>query len=67
MAARDPVAPPIAAALASPDEPTEQTRAGLALALARPVVQRFSDSFLLSNLGRQSVPNTARLDFFPVA
>jgi hypothetical protein len=65
--AGDPVAPLIAAALASPDEPTEQTRAGLALALARPVVHRFSDSFLISNLGRQSLPNTARLDFFPVA
>jgi len=65
--AGDPVAPAIAAALASADEPAEQTRAGLALALARPVVHRFSDSFLLSNLGRQFVPNTARLDFFPVA
>jgi hypothetical protein len=67
LPAGEPVAPLIAAALASRDEPTEQTRAGLALALARPVVHRFSDSFLISNLGRQSVPNTARLDFFPVA
>jgi hypothetical protein len=67
VAAGVPVAPLVAAALASPDEPTEQTRAGLALALARPVVRRFSDSFLISNLGRQSLPNTDRLDFFPVA
>jgi len=61
------VVPAIDAALLSPDEPTEQTHAGLALALARPIVHRFSDSFLISNLGRQSLPNTARLDFFPVA
>ena len=67
VAAGVPVAPLIATALASPDEPTEQTRAGLALALARPIVRRFSDSFLISNLGRQSLPNTDRLDFFPVA
>ena len=63
----DPVEPAITAALLSAGEPTEQTRAGLALALARPVVHRFSDSFLISNLGRQSLPNAERLDFFPVA
>lgn len=63
----EPVAPAVAAALLTPDEPMEQTRAGLTLALSRPIVNRFSDSLLISNLGRQSLPDVARLEFFPVA
>jgi hypothetical protein len=67
LRAGDPVVPSVVAALLTPDEPTEQTRAGLALALTRPVVNRFSDSLLISNLGRQSLPDVAQLEFFPVA
>ena len=67
LRAGDPVVPSVAAALLTADEPTEQTRAGLALTLTRPIVNRFSDSLLISNLGRQSLPDTARLEFFPVA
>jgi len=67
LRAGDPVAPSVAAALLSPDEPTEQTRAGLVLTLTHPIVNRFSDSLLVSNLGRQSLPGTTRLEFFPVA
>jgi hypothetical protein len=67
VASGEPVEPVISSALLSADEPNEQTSAGLALALARPVVNRFSDTFLISNLGRQSLPNSERLDFFPVA
>ena len=67
LQAGDPVVPSVAAALLTADEPTEQTRAGLALTLTRPIVNRFSDSLLISNLGRQSLPDTARLEFFPVA
>lgn len=55
-------------ALASPDEPGEQVSAPKALmALLTPVVERFSDTILLSNLGRHEVPGVSRLDFFPVA
>ena len=67
LEAGEPVVPAVASALLTPDEPTEQTRAGLALALSRPIVNRFSDSLLLSNLGRQSLPDVTRLEFFPVA
>jgi hypothetical protein len=67
LTAGTPVVPPVLAALASPDEPPEQAHAGLALALARPLIRRFSDSLLVSNLGRQAVPSAEQLQFFPVA
>ena len=35
--------------------------------LLEPVVDRFSDTILISNLGRHRVPGVDRLDFFPVA
>ena len=63
-----PVARVVQDALASPDEPGEQVNAPKALmALLTPVVERFSDTILLSNLGRQQVPGVSRVDFFPVA
>ena len=37
------------------------------LALLAPVVDRFSDTILVSNLGRHRVDGVTRLDFFPVA
>jgi hypothetical protein len=62
-----PVVARIEAALASPYEPREQVRTGIALTLARPIVYRLSDSLLVSNLGRQRLPGAERIDFFPVA
>lgn len=59
--------PLVADALATPEEPAEQVKASPALSLLTPLVDRFSDSFLLSNLGRHDVPGVSRLDFFPVA
>lgn len=65
---RGPVARLVQEALASPDEPGEQVSAPKALmALLAPVVERFSDTILLSNLGRHDVPGVTRIDFFPVA
>ncbi len=56
------------AALVSTEEPGEQVSAPKALVAAlAPVVERFSDTILLSNLGRHPVAGISRLDFFPVA
>lgn len=63
----DPVGPAVIAALATDAEPPEQVRAGLLVALARPLVNRLSDSVLLSNLGSHRIPGAERLEFFPVA
>lgn len=55
-------------ALATPDEPGEQVSAPkLVMSLLEPVVERFSDTLLISNLGRHRLPGVERLDFFPVA
>lgn len=62
------VAAAVRDALASVEEPGEQVSAPRPLmALLAPVVERFSDTVLVSNLGRQRVPGVERLDFFPVA
>ena len=54
--------------MASADEPGEQVSAPKALmALLAPVVDRFSDTILVSNLGRHRLGGVTRLDFFPVA
>lgn len=58
----------VSRALRTPDEPTEQVSAPkLVMRALEVVVDRFSDSLLISNLGRQAVPGVSRLDFFPVA
>lgn len=63
-----PVADLVQEALASPDEPGEQVSAPkVVMRLLEPVVERFSDTLLISNLGRHRVPGVERLDFFPVA
>jgi hypothetical protein len=63
-----PVVAPVQAALRSADEPGEQVSAPkLVMRALEPVVERFSDSILVSNLGRHAVPGVSRLDFFPVA
>lgn len=64
----DPVAAAVRDALASDEEPGEQVSAPKALMAAlAPVVERFSDTVLISNLGRHHVEGVSRLDFFPVA
>lgn len=64
----DPVGSLVQDALASPEEPGEQVSAPkLVMRLLEPVVERFSDTILISNLGRHPVPGVERLDFFPVA
>ena len=68
VAPGDPVAVLVQEALASADEPGEQVSAPkLVMKALEPVVERFSDTILLSNLGRHRVPGVERLDFFPVA
>lgn len=62
------VAAQVQEALASPEEPGEQVSAPkVVMRLLEPVVERFSDTLLISNLGRHAVPGVERLDFFPVA
>jgi hypothetical protein len=63
----EPAGPALAAALASPREPLDQVWSPRFGWLLEPVVGRFSDSLLVSNLGRREVPGVTRLDFFPVA
>lgn len=59
-----PVAPAVSAALAKPYEPPGAGEAGWLLA---PLAYRFSDSLLISNVGRHALPAAERLDLFPVA
>jgi hypothetical protein len=61
------VGPALAAALADPREPLDQVWSPRWGRLLEPVVGRFSDSLLISNLGRREVPGATRLEFFPVA
>jgi hypothetical protein len=63
----EPVGPALAAALADPREPLDQVWSPRWGWLLEPVVGRFSDSLLISNLGRRAVPGATRLEFFPVA
>jgi hypothetical protein len=48
-------------------EPMELTWAPRALGLLRPIADRFSDSFLVSNVGVRDVRGATALAFFPVA
>jgi hypothetical protein len=61
------VAPALEAALASPREPLDQVWSPRWGWVLEPVVGRYSDSLLVSNLGRREVPGVTRLEFFPVA
>jgi hypothetical protein len=67
LRAGEPVGPAVAAALASPREPVDQVWSPRLGRLLGPVARRWSDSLLVSNLGRRAVPGATRLDFFPVA
>jgi hypothetical protein len=55
------------AALARDREPLDQVWSPRFGWVLEPVVGRFSDSLLVSNLGRREVPGATRLEFFPVA
>jgi hypothetical protein len=61
------VAPALEAAVASAREPLDQVWSPRWGWMLEPVVGRFSDSLLVSNLGRREVPGVTRLEFFPVA
>jgi hypothetical protein len=67
LRAGEAVGPAVAAALASRREPLDQVWSPRFGWVLEPVVGRFSDSLLVSNLGRQEVPGATRLEFFPVA
>lgn len=68
VAPDDPIAAQVQEALRSPEEPGEQVSAPkLVMRALQPVVERFSDTLLISNLGRHQLPGVERLDFFPVA
>lgn len=63
-----PIADRVTAAIREDTEPGEQVSAPRWLMRAlRPVVDRFSDSILVSNLGRVDLPGAHRLEVFPVA
>jgi hypothetical protein len=61
------VGPAVTAAMASRREPLDQVWSPRFGWVLEPVVGRFSDSLLVSNLGRREVPGATRVEFFPVA
>lgn len=64
----DSVADAVKDALQDPAEPNEQVRTPRLLMKAlAPVIQRFSDTVLVSNIGRHTVPGVDRIEIFPVA
>jgi hypothetical protein len=67
LRAGEAVGPAVAAALASRREPLDQVWSPRFGWVLEPVAGRFSDSLLVSNLGRREVPGATRLEFFPVA
>jgi hypothetical protein len=63
----DDVAALVSAALADDSEPPELVRAPRAMRALRPLVERLSDSLLISNVGRHATLPLTGLEFFPVA
>lgn len=57
----------VTAALAAEVPPVEAASPRAALRLPATVIDRFSDSLLVSNLGRLQLPDVEAVDFFPVA
>lgn len=57
----------VAEALRGNEAPAEHVAAPRAMRALAPLVERVSDSLLISNLGRVEVPGVERLAFFPVA
>lgn len=55
-------------ALASSEEPGEQVNASKTLMrMLQPVAERFSDTILITNLGRHEIGGVSRVEVFPVA
>jgi hypothetical protein len=67
LRAGQPVGTALDAVLARTREPLDQVWSPRFGWVLEPVVGRFSDSLLVSNLGRRAVPGVTRLEFFPVA
>jgi len=57
----------VARSLADPLVPPEITRLPTGAFLLKPVLSRFSDTLLVSNLGRLELPGVRRVEFYPVA
>lgn len=65
--ASEPVRPAVVAAMATPEEPAGQVRSPRAMKLLQPIVNRFSDTLLVTNLGRHRLPGVRQLDVWAVA
>ena len=57
----------VKSALSDPSVPPEMKGMPPGAFLLQPVLQRFSDTLLVSNLGRLDLPGVRRLEFYPVA
>jgi hypothetical protein len=57
----------VKSALSDPSVPPEMKGMPPGAFLLQPVLQRFSDTVLVSNLGRLDLPGVRRLEFYPVA
>jgi hypothetical protein len=67
IGAREDVEAAVLHALESDAEPVELAFAPRAIGLLEPIAHRFSDSFLISNVGRHKIAGVSSLAFFPVA
>jgi hypothetical protein len=67
VSAVDQVGPAVRAAMADPSVPAELKGLPPGAFLLQPLLQRFSDTMLVSNLGRQDLPGVRRLEVYPVA
>jgi hypothetical protein len=67
VSAVDEVEAAVMSALADPMVPAELKGLPPGAFLLQPLLQRFSDTFLVSNLGRLDLPEVRRLEFYPVA
>lgn len=64
----DSVTEAVSAALQDPAEPSEQVQAPkLVMKAVAPLIKRFSDTILVSNIGRHTVPGVDRIEIHPVA
>lgn len=63
----DSVESAVKGALADPTVPAELKGLPPGAFLLQPLLQRFSDTLLVSNLGRVDLPSVRRLEFYPVA
>ncbi|MDQ8047359.1 MAG: hypothetical protein REI11_22320, partial [Patulibacter sp.] len=61
------IAAAVQVALATADEPVEAGGPSVLLRLLGPIIDRFSDSLLVSNLGLVDLPGATAVDFYPQA